>query len=1276
MSDMKWTKDQESAITSRRQDLLLSAAAGSGKTAVLVERIIRHIIDDGWSVTDLLVLTFTRAAAGEMKNRIASALSARLSETRDQRLMNHLENQLALLGSAQISTIDSFCQFVLRQYNYRLDVDPEMQILTDDNQLAQLEDEVMTDVLLQWYRKDDPRFRRLTDMFSERYQDGRLRETILKLYDFSRALPFPETWLSSLAAPYSVRPDAPIDSLPWIGDIVEDLSHQAEGWADDCRYMIDLAQEPGLTPYLAALEKDFDAVSLLAAKRSWQDWYDTLRLFEPAKLKSVRKNSKDIVNPAIWQQNKDAISTIRNKMKDGISDVRAQYFSVPPETWVKDLAATAPLAAVLSEVTQDFAKAFQKRKEDDAVMTFSDLSHYALSILLAPESTAGHPVPSEAAKELSRRYREIMIDEYQDTNGVQELITNLVAAGHEGEKTPRFLVGDVKQSIYRFRLADPGNFLEKHRTFSKDPAAPARRIDLNLNFRSDAAILSGTNFIFRQIMKASAAFMDYREDDALHLPPAAEEKEPPLWIGSDHKVDVLLLNTGTIAPADGDEEEAADEEDAPAAELEGRLIARRLRAYIDAGALVKDKDGYRPLRFGDAVILLRSLAGQAPSMLKAFREEGIPAVCDQDEDFMRSMEVLEVRALLTIIDNPLQDIPLAAVLRFFAGLDENDLIGLRLMRKPALWDAFKEAAEKESSLSPEARKKCRTLFASLTEWRRLSRRGSVSDLISRILSDTDFLTYVSGLPGGMLRISHVNAFLRLAKTFDDGPMSGLYRFLTYLGKAEKSAREFKSAAASGESNAVRIMTIHKSKGLEFPLVFLAGANRSFNERDLKVPMILHKEKGMGLQTFDETSFCRWPTLYYQALRTTAKKENLAEEERLLYVAMTRAKEKLIITGHYGNRKPGTDAVGGAAERWTRGLTSEEQTLTDARILSAKCYLDWIMPAAARSRSMDDLWRRIDRPPTFITDPDKKRPASFRLTVSTTADLPAGAVEEALRETSSKNLIPPPSGNPVPPPLAARLAWAYPFPGAAATPAKLTATAAVRLAEEAASPETPPPALMTEEEAAARAAEKEDTDDEGKAPLPPDMAAPPHFLSEGEPLRQRGTVYGTVMHRAMELLDLPSLSSEEQIRNAISALAGRGAFTKEETALLLTAGEKNPIRDIAAFIASPLGHRMAGAKEIRKELPFSLLVPASEYYRHCEKGETVFLQGIIDCLLIEEEGLVIIDYKTDRVAAPGILRDRYRPQLLVYREAMETILQKPVKAMALWSFHLGKTVPVS
>ncbi len=1295
---MSWTPQQEEALHVRNRNLLLSAAAGSGKTAVLTERIIRLVKDPAneTDINQLLVLTFTKAAASEMKSRVSASLSKELEEAvkaGDASLARHLERQITLLSSAQISTLDSFFQSLVRQYFYLLDLDPKTKILADENENALIEEDVLAQVLESWYEKNDPDFLDTANFFVSRYQDRALKDAILEIHDFSSTMAFPEAWIKKIPKNYAIPKGAHLDDLPWTKPVLDRLLAQLEKICDYYRQTFSIMEknEAAQAVYAGQLSEEYAFFSNAARVTTWRALYQ-IPSFEFKRMPSISKaqavqfglaDTKEFTN----SDSAKSISDLRTKAKKIYTEKLTPFFTISEDQWLSETTAMGRIAGVLSQVTLDFSAAYKKRKQQEGYMDFNDAAHYTLDILLDrqhPDFTPERAMdfPSEAALDIRRKYKEVLIDEYQDTNEVQDFITALVSNGAN-----RFMVGDIKQSIYRFRQADPTIFLQKYKSFSANPEAANYRIDLNRNFRSDAAILSSINFLFRQILTEDNLELDYGDAEALY-PGRHEEARPETYAGGHVTLD-LLDNAGLKGDIDPSLKEIQN------IQLEGRAIARRIRQILTEKQQVMNKDGsFRPATYSDMVILLRSIREKGPAILKVLEAAGIPAVSTADDDFVRNVEVEVLWALLKILDNPLQDLAMAAVLRsYFVGLTEPHLALLHLAKKEKNLSHLFQVLEGAADILPAAEAEKVAHFLSLyRRWRQKSTEDGVAPLIRDILDDTGYLTYVSGMPGGNFRKSHVSAFYQLALSRDASSHNGLYPFLNYLSSLSQNDLAGKGNRPAVSSDAVKIMTIHKSKGLEFPIVFLADTAKNFNSGDAAGAVLCHKDLGAALRYYDKAHQVSWPTLYHYAVKYALLNEGAAEEARLLYVAMTRARDALFISAITKDSAKllSTNALALAG---TGG--NHPQPLPSHLVLNGTSYLSWILPAMLHHRDTAQLWEQIDQIPAYQDDA-KGDTSRFNVSLLRAEDLLTaeeqrlleGGAEESIPETKEakeetrslsdflENLP-----QEIPGWLTRQLSWRYDFPGAAETPAKLTATAAVKLREAAEYAEGDAPPYASEILADDLPKEKAELDEDKPftkylEDTPPDYAALPAFLDDGAP-KYSGTSFGTLMHKAMELIDFTTLAPDEDaIRARIESLAAQQMFTEEETKTLLSRRRnRNPVRALLTFAQGPLCEAMKEAKQIRKEMPFSILLPAKSFYANCEEGEKIFLQGVMDCLLETADGVIIIDYKTDHTMTEDELKDHYKIQLQVYGEAAEKLLQKPVRHLYLWSFTLGKEIEV-
>ena len=1212
MTNMAWTNEQQAAIDSRGQTLLLSAAAGSGKTAVLVERIIRRLLDKEYpiDITELLVVTFTKAAAAEMRDRIGTALMKALSETKDPRV----ERQLALLPSAQISTLHAFCQHVIRKYFYTIDLDPAFSIAGEE-ELNLLRRQVLEDVFLSYYEDDEKAsiLYPLADMFGSDRGDDILMDTVSRMYTYARSLAWPEHWLKEAARAYDVAPDAVIDDMVWAGPIKDAVRRILE---EDARLydgvLYHLRQREAFAPACDTFVAEQAALRQAAQARSWNDLSRFVRAIDFPRLKSLRKLSDD--DKAVWERCKKVRDDVK---KDVIKTLQAVYFSATPEEWLDGMRAMKPVMDGLVTLTLDFAKAYGAAKKEKGWIDFSDLEHFCLQILLAPDASPEHPVPSAAAEELRSQYEEVFIDEYQDTNGVQELITRLVS----GEDN-RFMVGDIKQSIYRFRLADPTLFLEKYQSFSRDEKAVQHCIDLGRNFRSVPVVLDAVNAVFSRAMTAEAAGMDYGEREKLYAGRQAPDDER--WIGGPVEVDIV--------PTPSDEE---DDDGSTAFEKECRFIAGRIGELLASGRMAARKDGtLEPLSYRHIVVLLRSMAGKADVLIQALQEGGIPSYAEQSGGYFAAVEVQVMLALLRCIDNPEQDLAMAAVLRSpLVGLDETALAGVRLAGDGTLWQNL-PAFVASLPDGVDEKEDLQQFMAAFDSWRTYSRRHGVAELLQRLYDDTAYVDFVGAMPGGDVRQANLKALYDRARQYEEAGFRGLFRYLQLMDKMKEDGLDLAPAkVVSEKEDVVRIMSIHKSKGLEFPVVFVADMGKAFNRRDTQDQILFHNRLGIGLKQYDPEWRISYPTLIWSGIAAQLRWEGTAEEERILYVAMTRARDQLILTGHSSH-------IDRDWQRWTSHLNPAQ----------AKSYFDWVMPAALA-------------PFGAKADADYARPgaawqdAVWQVRIAKA--VPAGTVEEGAYDGEPRlealrrgDL----TGTPVPSWLDEQLSWQYAYPQAVRTAAKFSVSEVKRRYQELHSDELQDEAALSVP--AAAVIPPAPGEDDAFAALPPWLA--------GEEAAVSGAQRGTALHKALQYITPAADQTTATLRREIDAFVRQGLLSREEAKLVYV-----PV--LAAFCQSDIGRRMAESPELHREYPFTVLLAGGDPLPETETGEQILIQGVIDCLFREDDAWILVDYKSDRLETADAFRRRYAVQLALYKRAVEQITHRPVEETYIYSLHLQQEI---
>ncbi|MEG6584291.1 helicase-exonuclease AddAB subunit AddA [Dendrosporobacter sp. 1207_IL3150] len=1230
---MSWSSEQLQAIETRGKNILVAAAAGSGKTSVLVERIIRRLMDESQpvDVDRLLVVTFTNAAAAEMRERIAAALSSALKERPKSK---HLERQLVLLNSASICTIHAFCQNIIRHNFHLLDLDPNFRI-ANEAEANLIKNDVLEGMFEEKYASGDEAFLKFIEHYGEDHDDQALYSLVLGLYNFSRSHPWPEKWLNDLQNAFSLPDTLNIDQTPWSGLIREKITIELEQSIQLIDSLIRLAALPGNpSEYIEVLGSDRVIVEdIISAASSWRRLGEALGEAKFAKLPSVKGLDESVKK--IFQKG-------RKTVKDKISDSMKLFFDRPETELLEDLRVTAPLIATLGNIINDFSEAFTKAKLAKGLVDFNDLEHFCLQILLADKGKSGSLEPSDTAKALQRKYAEIMVDEYQDTNGVQETMLSLVA---NSEQPNLFLVGDVKQSIYRFRLAEPELFLAKYREYPMRTEGHVR-VDLARNFRSRASVLASVNYLFSQLMTLRAAEMEYGEAERLNPGPDYPATHSKTF---NEAVELCLIESDSEDTADiecdsdeNEQEVPDDNDECSGFELEARLIAEKINELMSGGYVIFDKSqkGYRNLAWRDIVILMRSVKNKASILLEVLRQANIPAYAEIDSGYFREIEVQVMLSVLSIIDNPRQDIHLAGVLRSpIVGLSAEELANLRVIEPNGdLWTAVTANCEYSETEQSDFRRKIADFVAQLRQWRSFSRRKGVPDLIWQIYRDTGYYDYVGGMSGGILRQANLRALYDRARQYEATNFRGLFRFLRFIERMKDKGTDLAVARALGESeDVVRVMSIHKSKGLEFPVVFVADLGKNINLSDSKSLILMHKKLGVGPYVTNPEQRFRYPTLARHGIAYKLNMETKAEELRILYVALTRAREKLILIGSAKKLKE-------KAAAWCQTVSHTKMVLPDSLIAWAKSYLDWLCPAVARHADGEALREYGEgcQPLSELLPQDTSR---WEVRIYQRGQLTINNSESAgalpfLAEIRSLQPIEAGDGTTW---LDKVLEWQYSHSFAVGKPAKLSVSEIKRRFE-----------IM-------------DSSDGEPLFKRPSIIARPHFIQAAGKLT--AAEYGTIMHTVMQHIDLKGDLASDGLVKQVQAMILREVLTSEQAAVV-------DIKGIQQFFTSELGQRMCGASRVRRELPFSLLLPAERFYPDLSGAEEgIFIQGVIDVLFDDGDGLILVDYKTDKVNSGSELADKYAIQISLYAEAIEAIYKMPVKERYLYVFSTGEVIKV-
>jgi len=1266
----KWTKEQTEAITERGCNLLVAAAAGAGKTAVLVERIIRKITDakNPVDIDRMLIVTFTNAAATEMRERIAEAISAELDKNPDS---ESIRRQMSLLGNASITTIHSFCKEVIMKHIRSLDLDPGFRV-ADETECELMRLEAMTELFEEQYEQEYTDFAELLECYGGNRNDQALQDMVMNLYHFIQSNPWPDKWLEEKTGMLDIQEGGDFSNTPWGKVITENIILELSGVRQILLQALQILNHAeGLEKYIPVFAEDLtNAERLLDISRqclsgqspgSWDRLYDCLHGMEFSRLPNAKKDA-DSEKQEIVKSFRDIVKeTINTKLKKKLVNARSAEI-------IRDLRNLHPIMLCLTRLVREFASLYAEKKKRRALVDFNDLEHLCLQILT--ETQDGAVKPSRAALEYRDYFDEIMVDEYQDSNMVQEIILCMISRMKD-ENPNVFMVGDVKQSIYRFRQARPELFMEKYNAWPADRGGVCRKILLYKNFRSRPEIISAVNYIFTQIMSVNAGELDYTEKEALN--PGAEfpvitEKD----ITAGGPVEFHLIQTGDGASgmidseavscdeisdneSDGDDEEIIDN-----MQSEARLVGQRILKLIepDGRGLClhvydKGQKAYRPVQFRDIVILLRATKNWSDVFFDELSAMGIPTFADTGTGFFKTVEIQVILSLLQLIDNPLQDIPLLSVLRspIFA-FETNELAELRLAdRKAALFDALALTAARHpvmdgSETLRTTAEKAAAFIERFNGWRETAVHMTTDQLIWHLYQDTGYYSMVGAMPQGEQRQANLRILYDRARRFEETSYKGLFNFIRFIDRLRTSRGDMGSAKILGENdNVVRIMSIHKSKGLEFPVVFLSGCGKRFNLMDTNKSVLLHQEMGFGPDVVDYRLRISRPSAAKLAIREKIRVETLSEEMRILYVAMTRAREKLIITGS-------VRSIEKSAARWLRVASTQDGSLPDIEMLKASGYLDWIGPALIRHRPSE-----ADRPGSSLMEKvsagsgfsgrimeDKSQ---WDITIWNKNDFyHATAAEEQQKEDFSDwfgSLAGEDGPAEFQDEVNRRLQWNYPYPKVNKMPAKVTVTELKRRFEDE---------LLGEA---------------SRIPAQiPTLVKKPLFL-EGEK-GLTAAEKGTVLHFVMQHIELNNDDIEGQIENMVK----RDLLTEQQAKSVNTG-------KIRGFLKSELGRRMLASPVIQREVPFNIEIPCHELYlemvREEYRNETFLLQGIIDCFFEEPEGLVLLDFKTDFVPSGGAeaICQRYRMQIEYYARALGVLTGKKVKGKYIYLFSTGETL---
>lgn len=1271
---MKFTPEQQRVIELHNSNILVSAAAGSGKTAVLVERIIRMICDGEHpaDIDRLLIVTFTNAAAAEMRERIAAGIIARLEADPGN---EHIQKQSALLHNAQITTIDSFSLFLIRNHFNEIGLDPDFRV-ADEGEIKLLQQEVLAQLLEDAYAgqfvpEAPEQFHACVEYFCPGGRESVLEQHILNLSRYAGSFPWPAEWLEERKNDYAAGDMEALVHSDYGQYLTERVNRTVEGCLEKLREVKRLCELPdGPYMYGELTEAEIEQLERLTSCKDLEEQAAKVPAVTFARLPSKKDDS---VDPA----KRELAKAIRNSVKDTLSDLSESYFKTPLELAVEQGKACREPLRMLLDLVLEFDRRLLAAKQERHLIDFSDMEHYALQILLKREKveesdgtgtdrteTKYRIVPSDVAMEYRQYFQEILIDEYQDSNLVQEYLLSAISGEEEGRYN-RFMVGDVKQSIYKFRLARPELFLEKYDTYQE--TGDLCRIDLAKNFRSRIQVVDAVNDVFSRIMSREIGGIAYDDKAALYPGAVYPAQEDPAY-GSE----LLLIRK----PEKGEREESGiGEQHAEGAgvlvdydnvrQLEALAIAARIKQLKGSLQVMEKSTGeLRPVRYSDMVILLRTTSGWDEEFKKILEQQGIPVYITSKTGYFGALEVQELLQFLRVLDNPRQDIPLFGVMQsVFGGFTQEEIAQIRSggeghsRKRMTLYEALKEVAQSGRTVEEgeeisagesageeaELSQKADTFLQRIGHYRDQTPFTSIRDLLQRILDDYDYLNYVTALPAGSKRRANVEMLLTKASAFEKTSYFGLFHFIRYMEQLEKYDVDYGEADTLDENaDVVRIMSIHKSKGLEFPVVFVSGLSKRFNMQDANQSLIVDMDLGVAVDYVDSVRRIKNKTLRRTVLSAKMKEDNLAEELRVLYVALTRAREKLILTA----------VLDKADEKWELAQMTGQERLTYLDFCEAGSYMDFLLPIlpqtgiAVKTLRTEDLAVEELREQLRMGD----RREQLRLIACGETTL-TGDPEENERKLMY---------------LRERFAYQYPHPGLQKLYTKTTVSE-LKIA-----------AMAEKDEAAFHTFEEKEV-----------VPYIPGFRREQE--KVSGAVRGNAFHRTMELLDFMYVFVEsglfekcpgdyETYRKRLDAerLKNRlEEFLQRETiSLRLTEEYAKAVSlpKILNFLEQELAYRMWRAQEqglLYREQPFVLGIDAKRLDPDLPEGEKVLIQGIIDVFFIEDGEIVLLDYKTDVIDSLEALWNRYNVQIQYYEEALTKLMQMPVKERILYSFYLEK-----
>ncbi|MCX4303197.1 MAG: helicase-exonuclease AddAB subunit AddA [Clostridia bacterium] len=1192
---MNWTKEQQDAIYKKGSNILVAAAAGSGKTAVLVERIIEKILKDKIDIDKLLVVTFTNAAASEMRERVLDAIYKKLDEEPEN---ENLQRQLILLGKANICTIHSFCLDVIRNNFYEIDLPSNFRIATEE-EVSLLKQEVLEDLFESLYEEENENFSKLVDTYTSYRGDEKLKEIILKIYNFIQSFPFPAEWLEENIAKFEYKENIDFSKTDFgkilLGEIKEEI---IDGINNLKVYRNKTEKHFELEKFTQVLNEDIEKLKEFekAVDSSWDEAYE---FYSMLKFTTWPRQKIDM-------SLKDEAKSVRDMVKENINGISKNILLYKSEEAFSDLYEMHSILVMLKEVIYNFSENYTAKKRERNIIDFNDIEHFALKILVQKEEDGSYTA-TEVAKKYQEKFEEIAIDEYQDSNQVQEFILSMISRSNN-----IFMVGDVKQSIYKFRGACPKLFLEKYNTYSLTGNELGLKIQLFKNFRSAENVLDFTNKVFESIMSESLGDINYTKEEFLNLGAEYEEKENGVGKTELHIIELDEEDDDDIFidTEENEEENSSTETDnrvLEKQEIEAKFVANKIEEMIANKLVIKDKkEGYREITYKDIVILLRSTSNIAPIFEKELINREIPVYTDATSEYLDTIEIQTIMNLLKILDNPINDIALVSVLRSpIGGFTDNELVEIRLVNRDA--NFYKALIEAKNTASDELKIKITNFLNNIEEWREKSEYLNLAELIWKIYNDTGFYNYVSLMPNGSLRQANLKMLFERAKEYEKTSFKGLFNFIRFIEKIKLGSSDLSSAKIIGENeNVVRIMSIHKSKGLEFPVVFLANVSKQINLQDLKENILLSENLGLGPEYINYDRGIKYSTSAKTAIKIDEKRESIAEEMRILYVALTRAKEKLIISSTTKKYLKNSEKKKDILEVYN----SNEKAINPILLKKFTSYLDWL-ELVIYSKDMEDIITTYVHKKSELLEEkviEEKEVTKFNFDKK----IDIGKIENQLNFNYQYDFL-----------------------------TKLQTKSTVSKIKQM---------------------QAEDIyEDIGLA------SVEPKFMQETE--KVTSSEKGTLMHLMLQKIDFRNDYNLEKLEDLRQELVAK-KFISE-----LQAKSVN-LDKIQKFLNTDLAKQIKTAKQIEKEKAFCTKVLAKNIYEDAGESDEILVQGIMDLYFINSsDELILLDYKTDYVefGNENQLKNKYQKQLEIYKKALEEALKRKVDKTYIYSLYLNKEI---